>query len=164
MSYAYSNCYNLTGNPVCGNKVTDMTQTYFSCYTLTGSPVCGDNVTTMSYTYGCCNNLTGSPVCGLNVTDMSYTYYNCTNLYGDMYMLSNSVKNIRNCFGGKNNSKRLNIYVSENSTSLNTCLYNNTSSLVGTNITWTNNYNVNKCYYNTVYNIYIYPVNNVTPQ
>ncbi len=118
----------------------------------------------MRHAYSYCYNLTGSPVCGPNVTDMINTYYNCPNIHGNFYVLSNNINDATNCFGGKDNGKRLNIYVSENSTSLNTCLYNNTSSLVGKNITWTNNYNVNKCYYNTVYNIYIYPVNNVTPQ
>ena len=42
-----------------------------------------------------------------------------------------------------------------------TLLTNNTSSLVGTNITWTDDTATNGCYYNTYYNIYIYPVENV---
>ena len=42
---------------------------------------------------------------------------------------------------------------------MNTCLYNNAStSMVGTNITWSD---FNNRYYNTAYNIYIYPVENV---
>ena len=47
MAYAYFECYNLTGSPVCGNNVTDMRYTYFNCINITGSPVCGNNVTNM---------------------------------------------------------------------------------------------------------------------
>lgn len=77
----YDGCTNLTGNPVCGNNVTDMYSTYWGC-NLTGSPVCGPNVTNMSATYGDCRNLTGSPACGPNVINMNDTYRNCTNLTG----------------------------------------------------------------------------------
>jgi hypothetical protein len=37
MAYAYSNCYNLTGNPVCGNKVTDISYAYDHCSNLHGT-------------------------------------------------------------------------------------------------------------------------------
>jgi hypothetical protein len=52
----------------------------------------------------------------------------------------------------------LNIYVLTNSISLNTLISG--SSLVGTNCTWTND-TANNRYYNTKYNIYIYPVENI---
>jgi hypothetical protein len=42
-----------------------------------------------------------------------------------------------------------------------TLLTNNTSSLVGATITWTDDTATNGCYYNTQYNIYIYPVDDV---
>jgi hypothetical protein len=42
-----------------------------------------------------------------------------------------------------------------------TLLRNNTFTLVGGAITWTNDTATNGCYYNTAYNIYIYPVANV---
>jgi len=54
----------------------------------------------------------------------------------------------------------LNIYVLKDSISMNTCLINNTSSMIGNTITWTND-TANNRYYNTVENIYIYPVSNV---
>jgi hypothetical protein len=38
----------------------------------------------------------------------------------------------------KNNSKVLNIYVHNDSKTLNTCLCNNSYSLIGSTITWTN--------------------------
>ena len=82
MYYTYSGCSNLTGSPVCGDNVTDMSGAYHNCSNLTGSPVCGNNVTNMSGAYSGCSNLTGSPVCGNNVTDMYSTYYNCSNLTG----------------------------------------------------------------------------------
>jgi len=56
---------------------------------------------------------------------------------------------------GKNNSRRYNIHCYNNSNTLNTLLINNNAySIVGANITWTN---AGTYYYNTAYNIYIYP-------
>lgn len=115
----------------------------------------------MGYAYKDCHNLTGSPVCGKNVTGMAYTYYNCTNLHGNAYFYSNSVSNVVNCFYGRNVSNRLNIYVHSGSTTNTTVLYNDSKSLVGSPITWVDDYSTNGCYYNTSYNIYIYPVVNV---
>ena len=155
MYRTYFGCYNLTGSPVCGNKVIDMSLTYCDCRNLTGSPVCSNNVTNMSYTYYGCRNLTGSPVCGNNVTDMSYTYYGCYNLNaGTFYFRAKNIANFRNCFYGKNNSRRYNIHVPTGSNTLNR-IYNttNTYSIVGQTITWTND---GKNFYNTKYNIYIY--------
>ena len=135
-----------------------MSGAYQHCTNLTGSPVCGNKVTGMGWTYCNCKNLTGSPVCGPNVTGMAWTYYGCPNIYGNSYFYSKNVSNMCNCFRGRNPSKRLNIYVYNNSTTMRTCLYNNVSSMVGENIKWS--YFSNK-YYNTAYNIYIYPVQNV---
>ena len=115
----------------------------------------------MCDTYYDCHNLAGSPICGKNVTSMTGTYYNCYNLSGNGYFYSNKITNAQNCFYGRNTSNRLSLYVPANSTTLNTCLYNSTSSMVGTNITWTDDTATNNCYYNTQYNIYIYPVENV---
>lgn len=162
MSNAYYYCTNLTGSPVCGSNVTNMFYAYYNCTNLTGSPVCGENVTNMSSAYYSCNSLIGSPVCGNNVRDMNSSYYNCKNMYGNMYMYANSVINVRNCFYGRNTSNMLNIYVHSDSTTLTTCLYNNTYSLVGSNVTWTDDTVTNGCYYNTTQNIYIYPVTNVS--
>ena len=158
MISTYSNCFNLTGSPVCGDKVTDMFSTYSNCFNLTGSPVCGDKVTGMISTYYNCFNLTGSPVCGDKVTNMYYAYFNCSNLTGNAYFYSSSVSNVKYCFGDKNNLKQLNIYVPSGSTTEATVLINNTSSLVGANITYTN---AGTYHYNTAYNIYIYPISNV---
>ena len=182
MSYTYYYCRNLTGSPVCGNNVTSMYMTYMDCYNLTGSPVCGDNVTNMQYTYFNCVNLTGSPVCSNNVTNMNNTYSNCYNLTGSpvcgnnvinmfstysncrnlnegtSYFYSHNVENANGCFYGKNNSRRYNIHIPANSTTLNTFLINNNNSIVNDNITWTN---AGSYYYNSTYNIYIYPVESV---
>ena len=111
MVYTYQNCYSLTGSPVCGPNVTNMSKAYWNCYNLTGSPVCGNKVTNMAYTYQNCTNLTGAPVCGPNVTSMYCTYRNCTNVYGDMYIYSNNITNMIDCFSGRNTSKQLNIFV-----------------------------------------------------
>ena len=157
MRSTYDCCYRLTGSPVCGDNITRMEYAYYNCRNLTGSPVCGDNVTNMSYTYFNCSNLIGNPVCGNNVISMYRTYYNCYNLSGNMYMYSNNVSNMRNCFYGKNNSNRYDIYAHQDTTTWNTLSINNTSSMIGSNITWTN-YS-NGSFYNTAYNIYVYDIN-----
>ena len=134
----YQNCNNLTGSPVCGNNVTDMFGTYVNCYNLTGSPACGSNVTTM---YG--------------------TYMNCTNIAGNGYFYSSKIYNMASCFYGRNTSNQLSLYVPSSSNTLTTCLISSTKSMVGQSITWANDLAANGCYYNTSYNIYIYPVDNV---
>jgi YHS domain-containing protein len=156
MLYTYIYCENLTGSPVCGEKVTNMSNTYRNCANLTGSPVCGNNVTNMSYTYYGCANLTGSPVCGEKVTKMISTYQGCKNLTGNAYFYSPNVSAATNCFGDKNRSSILNIFIINGSTTHTTMLCtNNTDSIVGQHITWTN---AGAYSYNTSYNIYIYPV------
>lgn len=157
MRFAYQNCYNLTGSPVCGDKVTDMGLAYYSCSNLTGYPVCGNNVIYMYAAYRNCYNLIGSPVCGPNVTEMYFTYANCTNLHGNMFVLSDYVSNVNNCFTGRNNALRLNIYVNINSKSYNT-FKTNYSYITGGSTSYLN---TGSYLYNTRDNIYIYPVNNV---
>ena len=157
---------NLTGNPVCGNNVTDMSYTYLNCYNLTGSPVCGNNVTNMSWIYYNCFNLTGSPVCGNNVTSMSSAYEGCYNIAPNAYFYSNKVNKADSCFGNRTSYNRINVYVpivGANTThnTLSTFLYNDAYSIVGSSIEWTNDMNTNSCYYNTTQNIYIYPVESV---
>ena len=138
-----------------------MYYTYNYCNKLTGNPVCGDNVTNMYGAYSYCSNLTGSPVCGPNVTNMVMTYANCTKLSSNGYFYSNKVTNVCNCFGGRSNDKRLNLYVPIDGTTLTTCLKTGVSkSLTGASITWIND-TANNRYYNTAQNIYIYPVSNV---
>ena len=157
MSDAYSNCWNLT-TAVCGDKVTSMSYAYYNCKSLT-TAVCGDKVTRMGSAYQYCTNLT-TAVCGPNVTSMSWAYRNCPNIQGNSYFYSPNVNDAASCFYGRNTSNMLNIYVQENSNTLNTCLINNTDSITGSAITWTND-SANKRYYNTQANIYIYPVANV---
>jgi hypothetical protein len=160
MRGTYYWCTNLTGNPVCGNNVTNMFNTYYWCTKLTGNPVCGDKVTNMCNAYFYCKNLTGSPICGNNVTNMCNAYYGCSNLNGNAYFYSSKVTDVNRCFYGWNTRKRLSIYVPKDSTTFNTCLTTGYSSLLGKSITWEND-NINNCYYNTSYSIYIYPVNSV---
>ena len=130
-----------------------------SCINLINRAICGDKVTYMVYVYQNCTNLT-TAVCGNNVTNMSYAYNNCTNIQGDTYFYQPNISSIGRCFYNRNTSNMLNIYVQENSKTMNTCLISNTYSLTGSAITWTND-STNKRYYNTSANIYIYPVANV---
>jgi hypothetical protein len=159
MSWAYYNCTNLT-TAVCGPNVTDMSWAYVDCTNLT-TAVCGPNVTDMSSAYYGCTNLT-TAVCGPNVTDMSGAYRNCCSIYGDLYLHSNNINSFTSCFNGRNTSNRLNIYVPSGSTTNTKVMITYTSSsITGTVITFTNDFATNGCYYNTLQNIYIYPVANV---
>jgi len=71
------------------------------------------------------------------------------------------VSNLTNCFYGRNNSNTLNIYVPKNSTTLNSVINTTASSFLGISVSWVNSMASTNCYYNSYYNIYIYPVNNV---
>ena len=159
MYNTYRNCHNLTGSPICGDKVTIMINTYYNCQNLTGSPVCGDKVTNMYRAYYNCRNLTGSPICGPNVTNMSQTYHNCTNLAENAYFYSERINDSYACFYNRNTSRILRLYVKNNSTTLTSALQTASYySLVGSTISWTDDLATNGCYYNTKYNIYIYPI------
>lgn len=155
----YANCINLTGSPVCGANVTSMYAAYQNCTNLTGAPVCGNKVTDFRSAYRYCNKLSGTPVCGPNVNTMDSTYSGCTNLSaGNCYFYSPSVASMNWTFEGRNASRRWNIYVPSNSTTLTTLLASTTKLVTGTPLTWTD---AGSYYYNTQQNIYIYPVTNV---
>jgi hypothetical protein len=157
MARAYGGCYlNLTGSPVCGSNVTNMSGTYSSCNKLTGSPVCGSKVTDMSSAYFNCANLTGSPACGSNVTNMAYAYYNCGKLdRTNIRFLSKNITNVAYCLAMPWSVYRCNIHVYKNSTTLKACLSSaNKTTLVGNTVSWTN---AGSYYYNSSYSLYIYP-------
>lgn len=158
LSHCFDGYVNYVGPILCGPNVTDMSYTYANCTSLIGLPVCGDNVTNMAYTYANCINLDRDPVCGPNVTDMSYAYSGCSNIHGNMFIYSDNVSNMKNCFSGKYRSNRLDIYVNKNTTSLNTLIKNDSNSIIGSNITWEHS---NNSYYNTFYNIKIHSIDNV---
>lgn len=161
MAGAYWGCRRLTGSPVCGSNVIDMDSTYAGCIGLSGNPVCGPNVTNMGGAYSSCNKLTGSAICEENVINIRRTYYNCFNIAPNAYFYSNNIQDCGSCFGNYMSSRILNIYVPQNSTTLYSCLQTiYYDSLVGQPITWTEDM-TNQCYYNTQYNLYIYPVANV---
>jgi hypothetical protein len=137
-----------------------MNGAYNGCTNLK-TAVCGDNVQNMAYSYYNCRNLT-TAVCGPNVTNMAYCYSNCGNLQGNAYFYANNVVNFRNCMVNRDVVNMLNVYVHAGSNTLTKCLNTSaTYSLVGKAITYTNDIAANGCYYNTSYNLYIYPVDNV---
>jgi virulence-associated protein VapD len=133
MHYAYYNCTNLTGSAACGNKVTQMNYAYYGCSNITKA-VIGPKV------------------------NMAYcAYYGCVNVRGNVYINTNNITNIRNCFGGRSNASRLNIYIPANTSSstFNRIInYTNAMSIVGASITWTQS---GSYYYNAAFNIYVYP-------
>jgi hypothetical protein len=88
---------------------------------------------------------------------MYFTYYGCRNLSaGSIYMRSNNISNVQACFSGKNNARRYDIYAHPNTTTWNALRVNNSSSIVGAFINWTNYSNGG--FYNTAYNIYVLPL------
>lgn len=90
---------------------------------------------------------------------MAYAYSGCTNLTS-AYFYSNNVDNARGCFANRSRGL-LNIYVHSNTNTLNTIRFSANNTIVNKVISWTNDMTNNSCYYNTYYNIYIYPVANV---
>jgi hypothetical protein len=156
-SHAYHHCYNMIGDPVCGDKVTDMSCAYWACSNLTGKAVCGNNVTDMSYAYEGCYELSGSAVIGPNVTNASYAYADCYNLSSKAMIYSNQVYDMRGCFSNRNTETRLDVYLPAEGATLPNSLYNDYRSIVGTDIEWTNDVAANGYYYNTAFNIYLYP-------
>ena len=152
------NCKNLIKTPVCGPNVDRMSFAYYGCTNLT-TAVSGNNVTNMCHAFYDCTKLT-TAVCGPSVKDIGHAYNGCPNIQGNCYFYSNNITHVVGCFSRRNTSKMLNIYVQENSKTMNNCLISNTWSLTGSAITWTND-SANKRYYNASANIYIYPVANV---
>jgi surface protein len=95
---------------------------------------------------------------------MAGAYHNCKSIGPNGYFYSNKVNTVTNCFYNRNVNSRMNLYVPSTGYNFShntykSCLFTATgSTLVGNEITWTND---NNCHYNTAYNIYIYPVANV---
>lgn len=105
------------------------------------------------------------------MTDAARTYSNCLNLR-NAYLYSEKISSASYLFSNRNTDTKLNIYCPQNSTTLNRILWEKKGTeydgiafwdaytIVGANITWTNDFS-NNCHYNAQYNIYIYPVENV---
>ena len=166
LGFAYNACYNLIGQPVCGDHVTTLHASYQWCNNITGFPVCSNNVTDMSWSYFNCQKLTGSPIVGPNVVDMAYAYERCVNLRNDAIgvIYSPNVTNVIGSFYGRNTSRRLHLFVPNNSTTLTTLQQSGVNiSLVNNPITWTNKSLGGSYYlYNTQYNIYLHPIKNTS--
>lgn len=178
MRSAYLNCTNLTGSPVCGDAVTNMWYTYQGCTNLTGAGACGNSVKEMYKAYEGCTNLTGPAVIGQNVTLIADAYNGCVNLAGNAYVYSPNIEwnSMSNCFEGRNTSSRLNIYLPANTSTSRSFAYHSyqeTHNIDGggtsmgltihhivNEVTWTTNIE-GFYYYNTLHNIYVYPVENV---
>jgi hypothetical protein len=143
-----------------------MYATYRDCINLTGSPVCGNIVNNMSSTYNGCTNLTGPAIIGPNVTNASDAYANCYNISSNIYIYSNKVRSLSDAFSGViNGSRRFNIYVPKTgpNSSYNTCnsIINGYCYLAGSWISFTSDMTTNGYYYNAALNLYVYPVSNV---
>jgi hypothetical protein len=143
---------------VCGDNVQDMSQAYVNCNNII-TAVCGPRVYYMNATYRDCSNLK-TAICGPNVRYMRTTFGGCPNISGNAYFYSPNLYDVLYCFRGRNVSNMLNIYAPANSQTMTKLLNAQSPSMVGANCSWTND-STNNRYYNTQYNIYIYPVANV---
>lgn len=101
-------------------------------------------------------------IIGPNVYGVDNCYANCTNLR-NAYVYSNYIGYASGCFKRPNNSNtRLNIYAHDGSTTIRQLIQTYSfATVTGSSMSWVNDYATNGCYYNTSYNIYIYPVANV---
>jgi hypothetical protein len=116
----------------------------------------------MAGTYTGCTSLTKA-ACGPNVTTFSNVYNNCKNIQGNFYCYSPEISYAFGCFRGrgKDTSSRLNIYIPVNSTTETSMRISDARSILAASVTWAND-TANNCFYNSSYNIYIYPVEDVT--
>lgn len=152
----FCNCTNLKYVKIGPNAIY-MENAFNNCTNLT-SAVCSEETLTMASTYYNCTNLTEA-ICGNKVANMSNCYARCINIKGDAYFYSKDIYNAHRCFYGRNTSNRLNIYIPKDSDSVNVLtLPDSASSITGNQISWT--YDI-RCCYNTLENIYIYPVDDV---
>ena len=134
-----------------------MFNTYAKCTGLTGSPVCGPNVIYMTNAYANCSGLTGDFTIESNVRVLNHTFANCTNLQGNGYFKTTYVNRFYNFILGRNNQNMLNLFLISNSY-INSNFYQYGNRLVGAASNkdfWTLD-EINNCYYNTMYNLYVY--------
>ena len=109
MSSAFINCHQLTGSPICGNKVTNMYRAYYWCDNLTGPPVCNNNVIHMAFTYFNCSKLSKANIhfYGNNI----YRCFHNANIYGNIYLYNYQTDFNDICYN-KQGTGQLNIYIS----------------------------------------------------
>ena len=179
MRAAFFNCSKLTGSSFCGPNVDNFSDAFYNCKNITGVCACGPNVTNMSYAYYGCEKTNGGTV-GNNVTNMAYAFYNCKNFSqvpvigsnvvnmayaycnafsaktGNIYIFSPNITNVCNCLYRTSIAGKINVYVLANSTTNKTIHCNNSLSVSGSSMYWTNGsgYKYSK-------NIYIYPLASV---
>ena len=161
MTSAYSNCSNLIGNAVCGSKVIEMSNAYYGCSNIT-TPVCGNSVINMVNTYHNCTNLTGIAVLGSSVQNAHMAYSECPNIGNNAYFYSPNVTNAYQCFYNMEQAgRRLNVYVPKDSSTLTECI--KTKGLYKHEYVMNQEITTNDqiYYYNTVANLYVYPVDDV---
>ena len=175
MNATYCDCISLT-SAACGNKVTEMDSTYKNCKNLQAG-VCGPNVINMYNAYNNCMNLRVG-ICGPNVNICKSAYYDCPNLT-HLYIENPSMYNYgftNLCHLTDNNQRKqrcLKIYAPTNSNTLTSLLIPRNevlSPLVYTSYDWVYQESADgSSYYQMadsfgVYNIRLYPVENVVAQ
>jgi hypothetical protein len=100
LTNTFLHCYNLVNAPVIPNSVIDMNWTFAYCYNLKNVPslINCTNLTDMSHAFLACENLVTAPVIPNSVINMGHTFDYCENLTGNIYIYSEQVSNIQDCF------------------------------------------------------------------
>lgn len=96
--------------PIIPNKVTNMTSTFNGQTCLRNTPVIPSSVTTMVATFrGCKNITTMNGIIPANVASLQNTFNGCINLSGNIYINSNKITSVTDCFA--NTSLTKNVYI-----------------------------------------------------
>lgn len=100
LSYGFAYCTGLTEIPVLPDSISDLSHCFSYCTNITQFSRFPMNIQNLDYTFQGCSNLTVIPEILANTTSMIGTFSGCTNITGDIYIYSNAITNIANCFDG----------------------------------------------------------------
>jgi hypothetical protein len=109
MSNAFANCHSLINVSVIPDSVTNMSNTFANCYSLVDAPIIPDSVTDMSGIFYQCSLLSNVPAISNSVTNLSDAFYGCSEFSGDIYIHSENITDVTNCFYGTYSEK--NVYI-----------------------------------------------------
>ena len=152
--FMFTNCYSFNQSVTIPASVTNLAYTFCDCNKFNQPVIIPDSVTTMCETFRNCRNLNVPMSIGAGVTNLSGAFKNCSNFGSNVTVLSSGVTNIKNMFYGKNNSKRVNVFVPAGSTTNTT--FNNVAPMFNVSSVTMTNDTANNCRYNTARNIYVY--------
>lgn len=160
----FSGCNNFNSPVTIPNGVTTMLGLFAECNGYNRPTTIPNGVTTTQYLFGGCASFNQSVDIPESVTTCAEMFGDCTNMAGNIYVrpkdwewVWGSLPPTYRMLVGKNNAKRVNIFVPRNSKTNSQFYYSGkedgASGMLGANITWST---MTNCYYNTAYNVYVY--------